>query len=239
MSEAKVWVDTPFKLIPSSKSGAELGKEPKGAQKLACEMTLVHNAILRGLNAVYNQARSVSTKGTRKDKLDFANFAYAWTMVLKEHHRVEEDRVFPLINELTGVPGLMDGNVAEHQEFHDGFEAYLEYADKAREHLEHDIDTLLALDKYSDKVDWVVWFKKVIDEIMGYAMKNAEFRTDEFPMTIILHDETFDEGMWQNFPPIPWLFALLLRWMFMYRRKDWWRFSGCDFASQPQQLPFA
>ncbi|KAH7145875.1 hypothetical protein B0J13DRAFT_666464 [Dactylonectria estremocensis] len=212
MTETKVWVDTPFKLISSSKSGAELGKEPKGAQKLGCEMTIVHNNILCGLNA-----------GSPKDKLEFANFAYAWAMVLKEHHCVEEERVFPLINSLA-VPGLMDGDVAEHQEFHDGFEVYLEYTDKLRggneeldgdkltsiidsfgpvlrEHLEHEIDTPLALEKYSDK-------------------------TDEFPMTIILHDKTFDGGMWQHFPPILW-------------RKDWWRFSGCDFTSQPQKLPFA
>ncbi|KAH6996478.1 hypothetical protein BKA56DRAFT_666700 [Ilyonectria sp. MPI-CAGE-AT-0026] len=262
MSESKVWVDAPFKLIPSAKAGAEVGKEVEGAKNLASEMTIVHNAILRGINAVYNQARNVSAKGTAKDKLDFANFAYGWAMMLQEHHDVEEEKVFPRINEVTGVPGLMDANVDEHKAFHDGFLVYIEYLDKVRakkeefdgerlvsiidsfapvlrDHLEHEIDSLLALDKYSDKCDWGKWFKQIVDEIVTTAMKRSEYRTDIFPLAVILHDKTFDGGVWQKFPPIPWLFAVLLRWMFMYKRKDWWRFSGCDFTSHPQELPFA
>lgn len=177
----------------------QVGKEVEGAKNLACEMTIVHNAIIRGINAVYNQARNVSAKGTAKDKLDFANFAYKWAMILQEHHDVEEEKVFPRINEVTGVPGLMDANVDEHKAFHDGFEVYIEYLDKVRaekeefdgerlvsiidsfapvlrDHLENEIDSLLALDKYSDKCDWGKWFKQIVDEIVTTAMKRSEYR---------------------------------------------------------------
>lgn len=60
-----------------------------------------------------------------------------------------------------------------------------------------------------------------------------------FPLAIIFHDKTFDDGVWQHFPPVPWIAMLLLRWLFMYTHKDWWRFAGCDFTSQPKELPFA
>ncbi|KAH6895319.1 hypothetical protein B0T10DRAFT_455581 [Thelonectria olida] len=262
MSESKVWVEAPFKLIPSSRANLSAGQKPKGVQVLASEMCIVHNALLRGLNAVYNQARNVGARGTAKDKLDFANFAYAWSQVLEEHHELEETKVFPDINRITGVEGLMDGNVEEHKAFHGGLDKYKEYLQGVRDgkeeydgeklvgiidsfgpvlqvHLSNEIDTLMAMDKYEDKCDWEAWFKKTIDAVMGQTMKDATYRTDMFPMVIILHDKTFADGVWRDFPPFPWVFGLLLRWLFMNTRKDWWRFSGCDFASQPKELPFA
>ncbi|KAK7426928.1 hypothetical protein QQZ08_006520 [Neonectria magnoliae] len=199
MSESKAWVDAPFKLIPSSKAGAEVGKESKGAKQLASEMCIVHNVLLRGLNAIYNQARNVAAKGTEKDKIDFANFAYGWAGMLEEHHHTEETAIFPEINELTGVPGLMDSNVDEHKAFHDGLSAYTEYLDRVRsgneefdgdklisiidsfavvlrDHLANEIDTLLGLEKYEDKCDWGAWFKAAIDKIVAPAMKKSKYR---------------------------------------------------------------
>ncbi|KAI5463164.1 hypothetical protein BGZ63DRAFT_380669 [Mariannaea sp. PMI_226] len=225
-------------------------------------MTIVHNCMLRGLNAIYNQARNVGTKGTAKDKLDFANFAYAWAKMLEEHHETEEKTAFPDINRLAEVPGLMDGNVEEHKAFHDGFEKYMEYTDSVRKekeeydaekliaiidsfasvlqvHLTNEIDTLMALKQYEDKCDWGSWFNKLVGEIIGDAMKNAEYRNDVFPLAVIFHDKSFEGGVWSAFPPFPWIVGLVMRWLFMNTRKDWWRFAGCDFNSQPKDLPFA
>lgn len=177
----------------------QVGKQSKGSKQLASEMCLVHNVLLRGLNAIYNQARNVAARGTAKDKSDFANFAYGWAAMLEEHHEAEETLVFPGINELTGVPGLMDGNVDEHKAFHDGLSAYTAYLDKVRsgkeeldgdklvsiidsfaavlrDHLENEIDTLLGLEKYEDKCDWGAWFKETIDKVVVPAMKKSEYR---------------------------------------------------------------
>ncbi|KAF5133487.1 hypothetical protein E5D57_004111 [Metarhizium anisopliae] len=85
--------------------------EGKGAHRLQ-----ISSCILRGANAVYNQAVSVSADGTARDKADFANFAYQWARMLEGHHNGEEVK--------TGVPGLVNGNVAEHAEFHDGLVTY-------------------------------------------------------------------------------------------------------------------
>jgi hemerythrin-like domain-containing protein len=162
-------------------------------------MTIVHNCLIRGINAVYLQCVNVSKLGTAKDKLDFANFAYQWAEIVNEHHGIEETALFPSINEITGVPGLMDGNIDEHKEFHHGLEVYTAYLGKVkageeefdgnklkamidefmptlRTHLDHEIDTLLLLEKYADKVDWFVWFEKQMGEVLGNMMKVAEYK---------------------------------------------------------------
>ncbi|KAL6353028.1 hypothetical protein LRP88_13513 [Fusarium phalaenopsidis] len=248
---SKPWADGPFPLISASISGDNAEKPVQGARKLAAEMTLVHNLILRGINTIYNQAVNVGARGTDKDKLDFANFAYQWGAMLSEHHDTEEKMVFPEIEKITGVPGLMGDSVAEHHAFHDGLTQYMEYLDKVRsgnetydgeklkaiidsfvpvmqEHLVHEIESLVKLTDHEDKCDWAAWFKKTVDAI-----------TNTFPLTMILHDKTFEGGVWSSFPPVPWLVLWVMRYLFMNTRKDWWRFAPCDYSSQPQELPFA
>ncbi|WAO85512.1 Hemerythrin domain-containing protein [Fusarium falciforme] len=258
----KPWADGPFPLISASISGDNVEKPVQGARKLAAEMTLVHNLILRGINAIYNQAINVGARGTGKDKLDFANFAYQWGAMLSEHHDTEEKMVFPEIEKITEVRGLMGDSVAEHHAFHDGLTQYMEYLDKVRsgndtydgeklkaiidsfapvmqEHLVHEIESLVKLTDHEDKCDWAAWFKKTVDAIVSKDMKDSEFRTNTFPLTMVLHDKTFEGGVWSSFPPVPWLILWVMRYLFMNTRKDWWRFAPCDYSSQPQELPFA
>ncbi|KAH6989725.1 hypothetical protein BKA56DRAFT_629471 [Ilyonectria sp. MPI-CAGE-AT-0026] len=259
---SKPWVDGPFTLISSSRSGDSLKNPVTGARKLAAEMTLVHNALIRGINAVYLQCNNVASQGTIQDKQDFANFAYAWGEMVHEHHDLEETDIFPAINELTEAPDLMNANVGEHKQFDEGLKTYFDFLDKLkkeeealdgmklrsiidgfmpalRTHLENEIDTLLALEKYEKKVDWGDWFQKKMSEMTSKAMKDARYRNEIFPLAIIFHDKTFEGGVWKNFPPVPRLFLLVLQWLCMNTHKDWWRFAGCDFQSKPQQLPFA
>ncbi|WZH42144.1 Hemerythrin domain-containing protein [Fusarium acuminatum] len=259
---SKPWVDGPFTLISSSKSGDSLKNPANGARKLAAEMTLVHNALLRGINAVYLQCDNIATQGTIQDKQDFANFAYSWSEMLHEHHNLEETDIFPEINKLTEVPNLMNANVDEHSQFDVGLKIYFNYLDKVkkeeevldgtklrsiidaflptlRTHLVNEIDTLLALEKYEDKVDWEEWFQKKISQVANNAMKDARYRREIFPLAIIFHDKTFEGGVWQNFPSVPWVSLLVLQWLFMNTHKSWWRFAGCNFQSKPQELPFA
>lgn len=177
----------------------KIGNRVQGTKKLASEMTIVHNVILRSINAIYNQALNVGAKGTEKDKADFVNFASVWGEMIHEHHETEEQMVFPDINRITGIEGLMDGNIAEHQQFTQGLTQYQEYIAEVKEsrekydgeklvsiidsfgptmrdHLEHEIETLVRLDKYEDKCDWAKWFKKTIDAIVGNQMKNSRYR---------------------------------------------------------------
>ena len=162
-------------------------------------MCIVHNAIIRGGNAIYLQCVNVGARGSAQDKLDFAHFTHAWFDMVVEHHRGEEEDVFPEINELAGQPGLMDVNVGEHATFHEGLERLAEHVGRVRKgeaeldgakmraimddfaaplaaHLDGEIDTLVALEAYSDKCDWEAWGKKTMDHIIGELMKKPGFK---------------------------------------------------------------
>lgn len=162
-------------------------------------MTCVHNSLLRGINAVHRQCVNVAARGSSQDKLDFANFAFLWSELLHEHHDQEEEHFFPGINELAGVPNLMDANVQEHAVFHDGIDRYAEYLKRVREskesldgeklkaiiesfmpalhtHLVNEIDTLVALEKYGDKTDWQKWFQEQVGRVIRELMGQYEYR---------------------------------------------------------------
>ncbi|KIW08533.1 uncharacterized protein PV09_01422 [Verruconis gallopava] len=197
----KVWVDEPFILISPSRSGAEIGKKLPPARALAAEMSVVHNGLIRGINSVYNQCVNVATKGSKQDKIDFANYASQCAKLLHMHHDHEEETLFPKMNELAGVPGLMDGNVKEHAAFHDGFAKYDDYLTLVKEekvdldgetlrglidnfmpslysHLVNEVDSLVALEKY-DEIDWIQWFNNEIEKWNKVLMRQSDFRIFE------------------------------------------------------------
>lgn len=177
----------------------KVGKQLPPARAMAAEMSIVHNSLIRGINSVYNQCVNVSARGSNKDKVDFANYAFQWTEWVHEHHNLEEESLFPQINELAGVPGLMDANVNEHAGFHDGIIEYAEYLKNVKEekqelsgetvksfidafmptlhtHLVNEIDTLVTLEKYDDKVNWIQWFNKEVDKMIKSFMAEYDYR---------------------------------------------------------------
>jgi hemerythrin-like domain-containing protein len=74
-------------------------------------MALAHNMLLRGLNSIYLQAPHIAPA----DAGDFISYAKCWVEVLEHHHKMEEDRIFPWIEEQTGEEGIMEGNVEQHR----------------------------------------------------------------------------------------------------------------------------
>jgi hemerythrin-like domain-containing protein len=151
---------------------------------------MVHNAILRSINAIYLQCVNVERAPERVG--DFVNYCYVWGEMVEEHHRTEETDVFPELEKLLDAPGLMEGNVEQHHAFHDGFEAYRTYVKQVRDgqekydgkklkatidsfmpvlrqHLYDEIDSLIALEKYDGKVDLSKWWKAKQKEIVSKA----------------------------------------------------------------------
>ena len=162
-------------------------------------MSFVHNLLIRGISAIYVQCVNVATRGSAQDKLDFVNFAKAWSNFIHEHHEFEETVAFPDINRVTGQDGLMDANIEEHEVFHAGLHEFQEYirnvqAEKIeldgarmrliidgfmpvlRKHLENEIYTLIDLQKFEDKVDWSKWFAKMLERAMSNTMKDPKFK---------------------------------------------------------------
>ena len=143
-------------------------------------MALVHNCIIRSLNAIYLQAPHVHT---RDDIRDFLEYIKAWCLTLGVHHDTEEAVSFPLFTAMTGVEGIMEQNIVQHEAFHPGLEALDAYATACQDykeayngkrvveiieefapilttHLDDEITTLDALDEHEERIDWELWTDK-------------------------------------------------------------------------------
>jgi hemerythrin-like domain-containing protein len=189
LSTQPVWADSPFKLIPTPSGSKDLrpGKA-HGAEYVARQMVHLHNCIIRLLNSIYNQALHVKSK---EDIRDFLAYIKHWHDELEHHHSVEEDHFFPRIEALAGVPGIMEGNVEQHNAFEPGLKALGEYATSTSveeydgkkvqsiiddfghilsTHLADEIPTLLDLERYDDKAVRSLWA-----ETHQYVLKTCDF----------------------------------------------------------------
>lgn len=174
-------------------------KRATGASRVAAEMSLVHNTLIRGINAVYLQCVNVGERGSAKDKMDFAWFARQWSSFLNHHHSLEEDTLFPEINRLSGVADFMDASLEEHEVFHTGVHGFDEYLAKVtageepydgkklksiidsfmpalETHLANEIKTLLRLAEYEDKVNWPEWFDKRVGEQAKKLLDSPDYK---------------------------------------------------------------
>ena len=214
-------------------------------------MSTVHNGLIRGINACYNQCINVAAKGTHKDKVDFANFAAQVAQILHEHHDMEEEQLFPQINVMAGVPGLMDGNVAEHLAFHEPFDKYEAYLTDVKTekveldgehmrkliddfmgplyiHLVGEIDSLVALEKYGDDIDWHTWFNGEVEKMNKGFMKQSAFRVRSAVRCLI--GNTFADSM--NRPSsCPYIWSSMMDHMLMASGKTshLFRSSCCGY----------
>jgi hemerythrin-like domain-containing protein len=170
MTEAHVaWADTPFTMIPTPGRGEDWAKQHESVF-IAREMTFAHNGILRGLNSIYQQCTHVTEPSDIKDLLQYTRMWYDW---IEEHHEAEERMFFPDIEEITGVKGLMEKNIAQHHAFLPGLEELGKYSKQTKieeydglklvdiidrfgtsftSHLEEEIQTLLALKVFDGPV---------------------------------------------------------------------------------------
>lgn len=73
-------------------------------------MALLHNAILRGYNSIYQQAPYVQPA----DKHDFIGYALTWHKFVKTHHDDEEETLFTKVGELLDDKTVWDDTHKEH-----------------------------------------------------------------------------------------------------------------------------
>jgi sterol-4alpha-carboxylate 3-dehydrogenase (decarboxylating) len=122
------WAEEPFKLI--SNTGAKT--KPGLPQDHYCIkntriMATTHNTIFRALNAICHQALDVLS-GTQ-DAADFLAYCSVVFEFMHHHHVMEERHYFPDIERVTGIPGLMDNNIKQHQHLDTLVENLIKYAE--------------------------------------------------------------------------------------------------------------
>lgn len=130
MAPSKPWADGPFKLIPTPHFTQGPDEPVDQYVNVASQMAVSHNVILRALNrcvcrcrlplyysspninatSIYLQAPHVKPE----DYKDFIGYSQCWYQMITSHHRTEEEKIFPLIEELT-EKGLMTTNVEQHR----------------------------------------------------------------------------------------------------------------------------
>ncbi|KAG7115798.1 hypothetical protein HYQ44_007540 [Verticillium longisporum] len=261
VASQKPWADGPFPLVSNAKLKLKDGETAQGAKEMAMEMIIVHNTLLRIINSIYLQCINVGVRGTQQDIDDFVQYARLWHKGVTHHHHTEETMIFPDIERMAGVPGLMEANVAQHEAFHDGMESYKTYLDRVsageekydglkfkqiidsfadvlHQHLTDEIDTLVKLhEEHADKAEWGVWYKKTMEEILK-ATKDPEHATTVVPLIFTNHEKEFENGVSASRPPLPWFAMLIVKWWFIPTNKQWWRFSACDANMKRRELPF-
>ncbi|PSR81836.1 hypothetical protein BD289DRAFT_438510 [Coniella lustricola] len=128
------WADEPFKLIETLSQRAELATEKHSYVHVATEMVHVHNVLIRGINAIVQQAPYVkdSTQPSYKEKdvRDLLSYVSSWCKMVDHHHSTEESFIFPEIEKVCGKS--MESPRQQHKEFHGGLESLLAYAEATK-----------------------------------------------------------------------------------------------------------
>lgn len=73
-------------------------------------MALLHNAIFRGYNSIYQQAPYVKPV----DKYDFIGYALTWHKFVKSHHDDEEENLFTKVENLLDDKSIWAETLKEH-----------------------------------------------------------------------------------------------------------------------------
>ncbi|PGH36169.1 hypothetical protein GX50_01025 [[Emmonsia] crescens] len=251
------WADGPFHLIatPSKHLDNSLGHV-----YCASEMAHAHNTIIRGLNAILQQAPYVRVvtdeQFNAQDVTDLLFYVQSWTKMVSHHHLVEESYIFPGIERFTGRPGFMDETKHEHELFHDGIAKLLVYASATKseeyrwegtdgmkgiidsfskhltDHLYAEIDSFLAMEDLDSAA-----LKKTWEKAVDIAKKtgNLAMLYDIFPVVLGCADKTYEGG--HDFPPLPWVMPFLVKFWFAAGNGAW-RFNPCDWWGKPRPLAF-
>ncbi|KAL7933071.1 hypothetical protein V8C35DRAFT_304853 [Trichoderma chlorosporum] len=256
-SNTRPWADEPFQLISIATLGYEPGENIKPYHSLAAEMIIVHNCLIRGINSVYLQCINVERSPASVPA--FIKYASVWGDNLHEHHMTEEKWIFPEIEAIIGEKGVMDVNVQQHHAFEEGLNEYITYLKNAeidqerydgetlkniidsfmptlRQHLQDEILTLKAFDKYKDKTDWAKWTKDTAAKVVK-ATQTADGMVVTLPFMVYNHEVAYEQvGSW---PSIPALVFFILKIVYFGKNSDWWQFASCDKSGKARDLPYA
>lgn len=179
---SSIWADKPWPLVETpSKTKMVVGhvfqnqfdisslierQDEHSSVYIANEMAFAHNAMIRGINSIYNQAPYVHKA---KDITNFLFFVRSWANWVGDHHHLEETLMFPGFEEVMGKPGFLKANVDQHHSFEPGLkklEAFAihtkaedyksdilqgiidDFAKSLQGHLNDEIPTLLAMRPY-------------------------------------------------------------------------------------------
>ncbi|CAJ2501273.1 Uu.00g041260.m01.CDS01 [Anthostomella pinea] len=251
------WADEPFKLIATPSKRLD---DHHAYVHCASEMTHSHNVIIRGLNAIIQQAPhvpdSTDPSYNAQDVNDLLFYTQSWAKMLAQHHSVEETYIFPDLKKLSGDSFMMDDALHQHELFHDGLEKLLAYVSSTEpgdyrrdapggmkdiidsfskdltDHLYAEIDEILGMGNLDSAGLRQVWDQA---EKVAKANGNLGMLYDVFPCVLGCADKTCEGG--NTFPPLPGVVLYAVKYWFASGNGAW-RFNPCDLWGQPRPLTF-
>ncbi|KAF9049659.1 hypothetical protein BDZ89DRAFT_1089010 [Hymenopellis radicata] len=210
-----------------------VGEQGDYAESFYWDMAITHNCYLRALNSVWINAPKVHPG----DELSFVGYCLVLTQAVHEHHDMEEEAVFPVLQEKLDMksnidehaaflPAMMDFNnycrkVQAGMEPYDGTkmrEMLRAFGDGLAQHLLDEIPTITP-----DKMHQ--FDKPALDALIQDVKKHVKASSPltVFPFTITHHDYS----QVPRWPPAP----APIMWMM---RNIMWRFSPFDLQGNPQ-----
>ncbi|KAI1338473.1 hypothetical protein F5Y15DRAFT_129796 [Xylariaceae sp. FL0016] len=252
-TEGKPWADTPMKLITTPQYET---KQTDIFTTGATHMALLHNAILRGYNSIYQQAPHVKPT----ERADFIGYALTWHKFVKTHHDDEEASLFTKVEEVLDDKTVFDETHKEHESFLGGlaeFEKYLSapnipskfsgaelvrimsaFQEPFENHFHSEIKTIAALSSHPkapkagtpEEAAAALTFKT-----WGKSTVTKAGTLDVVPFFLLNLDGTVEEGMWANWPPIPAPIKWGLTNIGGAYHNGFWKFSSC-VSGKPKQL---
>ncbi|KAI1086273.1 hemerythrin HHE cation binding domain-containing protein [Rostrohypoxylon terebratum] len=204
-------------------------------------MAVVHNVMIRALNAIYLQAPHIRPE-QEKSFLQFAEF---WYKAVEHHHRTEEEYFFPILEKMTGTK---DGGLRQCVDYVrrclSGEEKYsgsklLEVIDSFGyvlwEHLRDEIPTFVDLRRYGKKLNG--FFPRLTSEAGKTQQELGIFAGAVF--LLVTHDVEYEDGIHIGFPPIPAVIKWGLINVAWWVHRDWWEFAPCDCYGKMKPLRIA
>ena len=89
------------------------------AANMSCDMALIHNVFIRGMNSIWRNAPLVKPG----DEIAFAGYCLCCMTLIHDHHHGEETILFPFFQTKLD----MSHNVEQHESFHAGMDAFEQY----------------------------------------------------------------------------------------------------------------
>ncbi|KAI1465097.1 uncharacterized protein F4812DRAFT_131467 [Daldinia caldariorum] len=253
------WADAPIKLVTTPQYET---KKTDIFTTGATHMALLHNAILRGYNSIYQQAPRVQPG----DAADFVGYALTWHKFVASHHDDEEATLFPKVEAVLGNDTTIWAEThKEHEAFLGGLarlEKYLRgvqekgkvpatafdgeelvsimgsFREPFETHFHREVATIAALAEHPKAPapgTPEAEEAAATFKSWGKATVTKAGTLDVVPFFLLNLDGTAEEGLWANWPPMP----APIKWGLVNVagawHGRWWKFSSCA-GGRPRKL---
>lgn len=210
-------------------------------------MALAHNIIIRGMNSIYLQSEYIKIDHAH----DFLTYCQCWSEFVHNHHICEEVAYFPIIEKATGMVGVADTNVDQHEAFMGGLHEFDDYVYGVHPWQFSGARIVEILDTFAAKLqmhltDEIVWILSLaqypnldlagIDAQHGLFVKARSSLTRLLPFFMTNHDITYENSIHRWWPTNTPLRDFFLRYICTLVHRSAWQYSSCTFSGKPKNL---